>query len=220
VSDLSLRADQLLREARQALLPEDADRLRVLEGLREKLGDAALLGETAGSATVAAPSTVPLISAAVVALGVAGGVLWYALQDSQATPPPPPAAAVAPVVTPAPPAPTPEVQPEPAAPVVDPALRPSAAARRSTLAQEVAIMSRATASLQSGRATEALRLFEEHQQKFPGGVLSEERLAGRVQALCTLGRRAQADAELARLVKASPGSPHVVRARQVCETKR
>jgi len=217
-SNLSAGARSLLREGRAALEPSDADRLRNLEGLRLKLGDAALLGEAA-AAPAAAPSIVPAVSAVVVALGVAGGVLWYAFRD---TPPPPQPAAsvVAPVVAPLPVAPEARAEPAPALSPSEPAPRPSASGRRSTLAQEVALMSRAAASLQAGRAAEALKTLEEHQQKFPGGVLSEERLAARVQALCALGRRSQAEAELARLVRTSPRSPQVVRARQACDAKR
>jgi hypothetical protein len=216
--DLSSHAQSLLREGRAALAPSDADRLRNLEGLRAKLGDAAVLGDAGASA---APSIVPALSAVVVALGVAGGVLWYAFRDA-APVERPAASAVAPVVAPLPAAPEPraEPEPEPAAPATEAAPRPSASGRRSTLAQEVALMSRAAASLQAGRAAEALKTLEEHQQKFPGGVLSEERLAARVQALCALGRRAQAEAELARLVRTSPRSPQVVRARQACDAKR
>jgi hypothetical protein len=86
------------------------------------------------------------------------------------------------------------------------------------LAQEVAILSRATKYLEAGRPTDALRALAEHQRKFPNGVLTEERYAARVQALCTLGRPEEAAAELARLARMAPESPQLSRARQSCAT--
>lgn len=220
MSDIRHQADTLLREGRDALRPSDGDRMRVLEGLRAKLGDAAVLGDAASPAgAVTASSLVPALSAVVVALGVAGGVLWYAVRGPGVTSPPP-AAAPATVVQLQAAAPVPAPEPAPEVRAAEPAPRPSASSRRSTLAQEVALMSRAAASLQAGRAAEALKALEEHQQKFPGGVLAEERLAARVQALCALGRHTQAQAELERLVRTSPRSPQVIRARQACDAKR
>jgi hypothetical protein len=87
---------------------------------------------------------------------------------------------------------------------------------RDRLAQEVAILSRAASYLEAGRASDALRAVDEHQRKFPNGVLKEERYAARVQALCALGRRDEAAGELARLSRIAPESPHVARARQSC----
>jgi hypothetical protein len=98
---------------------------------------------------------------------------------------------------------------EPSAPV-------SHRAPRDRLAQEVAILSRAASYLEAGRAADALRAIEEHQRKFPNGVLKEERYAARVQALCALGRRDEAAGDLALLSRLAPDSPQVARARQSC----
>jgi len=87
---------------------------------------------------------------------------------------------------------------------------------RDRLAQEVAILSRAAGYLEAGRPSDALRAIDEHQRKFPNGVLKEERYAARVQALCALGRRDEAAAELAHLSRLAPDSPQVARARQSC----
>jgi hypothetical protein len=87
------------------------------------------------------------------------------------------------------------------------------------LAQEVAILSRAGTELHSGRAAAALRALDEHQKKFPAGLLTQERTAARIQALCALGRMTEADAELARLARSSPESPHEARARQACGSR-
>ena len=63
---------------------------------------------------------------------------------------------------------------------------PTSATRHSPdrLAQEVALLSRATSALRSGRPADALTALNEHQSQFPKGVLAEERRAARAQALC------------------------------------
>jgi hypothetical protein len=71
--------------------------------------------------------------------------------------------------------------------------------------------------LNAGRAAEALKLLDEHQRKFPGGLLTEERRAARAQALCSLGRTSEAKSELARL---APRSPAAARAEEVCSRAR
>jgi hypothetical protein len=56
----------------------------------------------------------------------------------------------------------------------------------------------------------------EHQRQFPQGLLSVERRAARAQALCQLGRKAEAERELRGL---SPSSPQAARARKLCSSK-
>jgi hypothetical protein len=82
------------------------------------------------------------------------------------------------------------------------------------LAQEVALLSRATSELRAGHAAQALKALAEHQRKFPAGALSEDRRAAKAQALCLLGRVVQGRAELARLPAQSPAA---ARAAQVCD---
>ena len=84
---------------------------------------------------------------------------------------------------------------------------------RDRLAQEVALLSRAQAALRSGKPAVALEALNEHERKFGNGLLAEERMAARAQALCALGRNAEADAQLAQL---SPNSLHGQSARQAC----
>jgi len=100
----------------------------------------------------------------------------------------------------------------PAKPQVEP---PSPAQRpQDRLAQEVALLSRATSDLRAGRAGAALKSLEEHQRKFPNGMLAVERRAVRAQALCTLKRVSEGRAELSRL---APQSPAAGRAKQLCD---
>jgi hypothetical protein len=100
--------------------------------------------------------------------------------------------------------PEPSVSPSRKLPVPDP------------LVEEIAILSKATSALRAGNPSEGLRLLNEHQRKFPSGRLAEERRAARIQALCALGRRTEAEAELARLAHSSPRSPHLARAQRAC----
>jgi hypothetical protein len=83
----------------------------------------------------------------------------------------------------------------------------------------VAILSQAERALSAGQYQVALRSLDEHRRKFPNGALAQERIAARVQALCGLGRTSDAQAELARLARLSPKSPHGVRP-NVCATAR
>jgi hypothetical protein len=88
---------------------------------------------------------------------------------------------------------------------------------RDSLSEEVAILSRAETELHSGRPENALSLLNEHERKFSNGILAEERIAARVQALCALGRNTEADAQLVHL---SPKSLHGQRARQACGSRK
>ena len=94
--------------------------------------------------------------------------------------------------------------------------RPLRARSADSLAEEVAILSQASAELHAGRPAAALKALEEHRRKFPRGVLAQERTSARIQALCALGRTKEAQSELARLARTSPNSPHVARARKAC----
>ena len=233
MSRLSSEAEQLVRAGREALRPSDADRERVFQALLPRLGPGA------GTEGINAPSPAPAaakgmvvkISTVLVGLGIAGAGLFLALRTESpparpaATAPvgPPPAApaATTPVTSPAvPPA---RVEPVPAsAPSSSPQagsgekLAPAAPRPADSLAEEVAILSQASSELHAGRPASALKTLDQHRRRFPRGVLGQERTAARVQALCALGRMKEAQAEIARLARSSPNSPHVARARKAC----
>ncbi len=78
------------------------------------------------------------------------------------------------------------------------------------------MLSRAEQQLNSGHADVALVTLAEHERRFPDGALAEEGMAARVQSLCTLGRLAEARADLAKFARAYPRSPHLDRARRAC----
>jgi hypothetical protein len=212
-------AEELLRVGRESFKPSDADRARVFESLSAQIGDVGLVG---GLSTTAAKSAWLPLSATVVGLGLLGGGLYLAFSPQPSAPPTMP---VVPAVKAAQPAPVdpPVVEPKLDAPAEEPKLPAPrttggnvSTGRVDHLAEEVAILSRAGADLHSGRAASALKALDEHQRKFPGGALSQERSAARVQALCALGRMKEAEAELKRLSRMSPRSPHEARARKAC----
>jgi outer membrane protein assembly factor BamD (BamD/ComL family) len=96
-------------------------------------------------------------------------------------------------------------------------MRSSAARSPSdSLPEEVRLLSKAEHQLSAGRADEALATLGEHERRFAGGALAEERLAARVQSLCALGRLSEAKADLAKLARSYPASVHFDRARRFC----
>ena len=218
MSELSPRGQALLRASRAALRPQSGDRERVLAGLQAQLGGA-LPGDVTAQAAANASRTLWAVGAAAL-IGVSG-VVAIALSSGKPGVVPPAAPAMvpaAPVVAPAPSA-------APLAPTPPPASSaalslPSAPARRSDrLAEEVAILSQAAKDLRAGRAADALGALNEHQRKFPSGLLTQERRAARAEALCSLGRFGEAQSELSTLVRTAPRSPLTVRAQERCKAR-
>jgi hypothetical protein len=123
----------------------------------------------------------------------------------------------APAVVPAPPTVAPTAAPQPASSAA--LALPSAPRRSDRLAEEVAILSQAAKDLRAGRAADALSALNEHQRKFPGGLLTQERRAARAEALCSLGRLGEAQSELSTLVRTAPQSPLTVRAQERCKAR-
>ena len=227
MSALSSKARAVIEQAREEMRPAPGDRER-LEALLD-----AQLGATAPIFTKSAPSPAPapaphlmswrfVTSLTVGAALVGGGALLSVRPGLNQKPPPPPVTASVIVMPPdAPPMSPPAVEAQvPIAPElprsVKPAIEPKAPAQASqdTLAQEVALLSRATSALRSGRAGAALRLLDEYQRKFPNGMLAVERQAVRAQTLCTLKRVAEGRAAIAQL---APQSPAAGRAKQLCD---
>jgi hypothetical protein len=217
MSDLSQAAQELVRGAAMAARPSASDRERIFEALRDRLGDAALLGQAAATPSAFSALWVK-VSAVTLGLGLAAGGLVVGLQGEK-TPVEAPPGPQQVVLAPPPaqePAPTPAVTPAPAAVVSPQTVEPAAAATKRAsdrLAEEVTLLSSAASALRAGRAADALKTLNEHQSKFPKGLLSEERRAARAQALCALGRHREAEREIARL---APSSPQAARARQLC----
>jgi hypothetical protein len=216
MAELSPRARELLRAG--TIRPSAADRARIQKALQARLGMPA--PSVPESPALPAPrSRWPFISSAIVGVGLMGGAVYLSQRHAPETVVPAQAPAAAAVVTsPASPESTPPVEAAtvsalPAA-VAPGAPAPSSHTARDRLAQEVALLERATSALHAGRPADALKVLDEYQRKFPSGLLSQDRGSARAQALCALGRRSEAQAELARLPAQSPGS---ARAKQVCD---
>lgn len=227
MSVLSPKAGALLGAGRSVIRATDGDRDRIEAALRARLGAAALPLEP----PVAPPKAAPVARAGwrvvvpAIGVGAVGVALMFAFRPGQSPKPAPSraeiqapeaksAALAAPIASAEPAAPAPETAISPASSAVVPSAA-AALPQRDPLTMEVALLSRATSALSSGRFGEALKVLKEHQRQFPNGLLSEERRAGQAQALCSLGRVADGRAQLAHL---SPRSPAATRAGSVCDS--
>jgi hypothetical protein len=224
VSKLGPEAQALVEAGRGAQRPSDADRQRVLEALRARIAQGAALPPAAPTPNPATSGVSwQVISGIVVGAALLGAIAFQfrASEGDQPTPPAPVApplvsamVSAGPIAT-ASEAPPPAAIPTPPAPAAE-ARAPLARSASSGLAEEVALLSRAETELHANRFGSALRLLNEYERKFPRGVMVQEDVAAKVQALCGLGRIAQAKVELTRL---SASSPHAARARAACRLK-
>jgi hypothetical protein len=231
MGELSPEAAAFVRAGRTTFNPDASDRERVLQSLTRTLGEDALFegAPSAKLAKSAAKARFPVWGKVIGGLGALGvGValiaphLWSRTPTSGAAPVTssiPPAAQLEPLpITPSESEPTPG---PPATQSVPEAPRPNArsALPRSpsdSLAEEVRLVSKAEQQLSAGRADDALKTLGEHERRFPNGALTELRMAARVQSLCTLGRTAEARADLTKLARAYPQSPQLDRTRRFC----
>jgi hypothetical protein len=218
MSELDPESRELFRAARNALRPSATDRLRIRDALRWRITGISHV-PTPGSATSAGSGLGWLSFSALAAAVVVGGVLLAPRSPEAPSVPSLLRSAEAPVTAPAravAPAPLSSAAPTPTrAPT--PEVRSSAKPRPSdSLAQEVALLSRAETELHAGRFSAALQLLNAHQKTFPRGLLRQERVAARIQALCGLGRVKEANADLARV---TPGSLHDGPTREACGGK-
>jgi hypothetical protein len=85
-----------------------------------------------------------------------------------------------------------------------------------TLAEELALLRSAQASLRAGAADQALATLSTHASRFPGGALREERMTLQVLALCDRGDVADAKALRNELARIAPSSSHVQRLSTSC----
>jgi len=218
MSNLSPHAQLLVRAAAKAARPNDADRARLYEIMRGRLGDAAMVGEASVTAGKGIASALwAKVTAATLGVGLligGGAAATHRAPEHVAKLGRPLIAAerIAPLAF-APSTPVPAATPEAATVTVARVAPPVARRAGDRLAQEVALLSRATGALRSGRPVDALKALNEHQSLFPKGLLAEERRAARAQALCALNRRGEARADLATL---GYSSPQAARARQAC----
>lgn len=87
----------------------------------------------------------------------------------------------------------------------------------SGLEAELALLSKAQRALKAGNPTEALRALDEHQRRFPGGVLSFERAGVRTVALCQSGRLDEGRGAARSYLRQVPNSVLSKRIRVACQ---
>lgn len=235
MNGMSPEANQILNAGRQAFRPTESDRARLMAAIT---GTATLAMGAALTATAqrSLSSVLGLTHAArMVAFALpvaAAGGFWLHARNPPPAPPQPSsivhqASVTAKPKLPEPPAPIAEAQiaelpsdtSEPSAPTSQERSAPPAAdssKRGNEIRREVALLSKAQAALSRGRPQEALEALTEHAQRFPRGVLSEERAATRVRTLCALGRTREAALELKRIETLNPSSAYLARARESC----
>lgn len=92
----------------------------------------------------------------------------------------------------------------------------AAHAQRSSLAEELSLLSRARRALNRSDASLALGIVASLDERFPNGVLMEERTATRILCLCELGRRDEAQAYAQQFLAQHPASVYAGRVRASC----
>ena len=236
MSELSPGLKELVRASQSASLPTEVDSARIFAALRARLGDA-VMGVDAGQAATTSISTgftlgkVSAISLA--GLALLGGLWFFAARahraaSLEANAAPSAAATISAALVPAPSATSSSAQASDDRSESDvesnngrpdsAQVRPAASHHvHDTLAEEVVLLSRAETALHTGKPAVALEALNEHERKFGNGLLKAERIAARVQALCALGRNAEADAQLAQL---SPKSLHGEQSRRACASRK
>jgi hypothetical protein len=230
---LSPNARALIRASREARRPTAADRERVAEALRARLGATVLpLDTPPGKPLMMSGSRRRL--AAICGLCVACSVLLLARRPETASQSTlqirdtakeeaPAASAFAKAPTPTPSAAAAAVETsfttrEKITPIASQHTRLKtalAAPAEDTLSQELVLLTCATSQLSSGQATAALVVLDEHQRRFPHGILSDERNAAKGRALCSLHRFDEGHAALALL---ATGTPFAARVREECDS--
>jgi hypothetical protein len=85
-----------------------------------------------------------------------------------------------------------------------------------SLAAETALLRDAHTAINRGDAAAAISLLEAHAQRFPGGVLMEERVAFHALAMCHTSAQEEARAEVERFAAQYPHSPQLARLRRAC----
>jgi hypothetical protein len=84
------------------------------------------------------------------------------------------------------------------------------------LGDELALLRGARAAIRAHDGGAALALLDQHEARFPNGMLREEREATHVLALCEIGRAADAHEAAQRFFETYPHSPHGARVRASC----
>jgi hypothetical protein len=219
-----LQAD-LLRFARSEG-PSSESRRRILAGL-----GAGVAAGTLSQTSSAAQSTTSAVSSAALKWGVAGVIAVGASVFAFISMRPPAELPVIPVTSLLASAPAPvtsvatvasdsseavpvtrvEDLPTLAGTAADPAKSTAAP----TLAEEVAAIKSAKATLASGNAAQSLKEIDAYRSRFPRGRLAQEATVVRIEALLKSGNQSAAEAAADRFLAANPDSPYSSRVRSL-----
>jgi len=221
VSKPAYDARALIEAGRNACRPSEVDRARVLDALKARIAQGGVAAPQAAAEAASRGLGWSLSAGVVASAALVGGLIWQQVAPAPATPRAlAPALSIQPVVaahavaaSDPPRESSPDVSAATPASGAESARSASPRAPSKTLAEEVALLSRAETELHAGRFVAALRRLDEYERRFPKGALTQEDVAARVQALCGLGRVDDAQQQLKRL---APGSPHASRARASC----
>jgi hypothetical protein len=218
VNDLNTDARRLVDLARDARTPGAEDKLRIAERLALPLAGSAAVVTTVSAGQAAAGTTLlaglGVKIAALLAVGALGGAIVVGQLEPERSP------SVTPIQQAgAEPAREPP-QPRLALDAPDPALekkRAEAEPQKSAvshgskpsddLGQEAALLHQAQSAWRAGQSAQALRLANQHAQRFPRSQLANERDVLRVLSLCKLGQVQAARQVGARLLSQAKGSP-------------
>ena len=214
IVELNPRALAVVHEGRKGLRPPAGERERLEALLVARLDSASLaVATSSGGSRLALTLGVGLLSGAALLYQMQARSAVVAKMSSPTAP-----TALLPIASPSAERST-DAVPQAAEPPATSKARnepPAPPRPRDTLAQEVTLLARATSDLRAGHAAGALKWVDEHQRKYPNGVLGVERIALRAQVLCSLKRANEGRAEVAQLV---PGSLYAARASQGCEAE-
>jgi hypothetical protein len=239
---LSEEGNRIVSSAREAYGPTRSDRARNRRalGLRIALGTSAATSVATGSVLSSAASKVVLIGLTATT-AVAGGGLVYEWTSNRAGGGERPSRTHSSVdggsvprsvgrpsepVTQANTADVPSAasnQPSPPAVGANDkparALPPSASGElKPDVEAELALLREARSALSGSDPGRALELTDAHARAFPRGVLTEERAATRIVALCSLGRHTDGRRETQAFLARSPDSPLAERVRTACSS--
>ncbi len=235
MDDLDFHAKDLLQAARAQEDPSREDAMRLERKFVAVIGAATFTS----ALTAAAPAAAVVGTGGIAKFGFAVAILAgvgattvggvYAVRHRSAPAQEAPAELIAhqaetpPVQAPEPHAPSPAlVEEEEAAPALDPPARlpqAKASGRAPTaslnLDDELAIIGKAQAAINTHKPSQAMGYLDEHAARFPNGQLKSEREAMRIMARCESGN-AQAKAAAKRIVSRQPNSGLSRRLASIC----
>ena len=206
---LDEQSRRLIAEATASDLPAPGREAEIWQSLVGRLDaplpPSAAAASQAGGAATASLGAKLILSFVATGVLLGGTAVWYVRESAV------PARQPAGVTTiTAPVSPQPQFEPEPGPEITTPE-PPSA------LSAETELLAAAQRALNSDAPARALALLDRHRVQFTDGLLTPERDAARILALCALGRVDQAQRARKQFLRDHPDSPHRSRIRAGCK---